>query len=545
MNVRQWRTDGAAGSYGPFGEAAEAEHPIVHDESASDGQVDAEPRRNPNHVVATLQHRRRQVGALGAEHVSRLRGMTKARHVDRVRQQFDADEATAARQMELRQVGIFVQGQVGHRSGRIGVLDLASVDHAADGEHEAGTERMTSAQQAAEIHGLADALDADAEVPAHDAIHAGRVARQLRSRQGVRANLAGAADAQRAHDTTMTSAPATPANPMTVEVTRGAMVESRHRVAAAVVDADGTVVRAWGDVDRPVYGRSALKPLQALPLLESGAADHYGLGPAEIALACASHNGEPRHVEVVTGWLARIGCGVDDLECGSHLPMHEASLETLILSGRKPDARYNNCSGKHAGFLTTSRHLREPTKGYIRFEHPVQQRILGVFEQLTGLRLGDAPRGIDGCGIPVIGIPLGHMGLAMARLADPDDHLPPARAAAAKRIVTAMAAEPFLVAGSGRFCTKVLEAAGAKVTLKTGAEGVYTAALPTLGLGVALKVDDGAGRAAEVAMGRILRDLKVLTADEERVLADLLAPPVHNRVGRETGRIRVADDPSV
>jgi L-asparaginase II len=338
----------------------------------------------------------------------------------------------------------------------------------------------------------------------------------------------------------MTSASASPANPIVVEVTRGSMVESRHRASVAVVDADGAVVRAWGDVERPVYGRSALKPLQALPLIESGADDRYGLGDAEIALACASHSGEPRHVELVTRWLARIGCGVDDLECGSHMPLHEASVEALILSGRKPDARYNNCSGKHAGFLTTSRHLGEATKGYIRYEHPVQQRILGVFEQLTGLRLADAPRGIDGCGIPVIGIPLRHMAMAMARLADPDDHVPPVRAAAAKRILAAMTSEPFLIAGSDRFCTKVMEVAGAKIALKTGAEGVYTAALPTLGLGVALKIDDGAGRAAEVAMGRVLRDLKLLTADEERALAAALAPMIQNRAGRETGSVHIA-----
>jgi L-asparaginase II len=338
------------------------------------------------------------------------------------------------------------------------------------------------------------------------------------------------------------AADAASANPVVAEVTRGGMVESRHRAAIAVVDPDGGVVRAWGDVARPVYGRSALKPLQALPLIETGAADKYGLGAAEIALACASHSGEPRHVELVTQWLQRIGCSVDDLECGSHMPFHEATLEALIRSGRQPDARYNNCSGKHAGFLTTARHLGEETQGYIRHEHPVQQRILGTLEQMTGLRLGDAPRGIDGCGIPVIGIPLGNIALAMARLAAPADRLPPARAAAAKRILAAMAAEPFLVAGSGRFCTKVMEIAGAKVALKTGAEGVYAAALPTLGLGVALKVDDGAGRAAEVAMGHVLRHLRLLDAEEAAALADIFAPPVLNRAGRETGRVRPAED---
>ncbi|MGH7186653.1 MAG: asparaginase, partial [Pseudomonadota bacterium] len=242
------------------------------------------------------------------------------------------------------------------------------------------------------------------------------------------------------------------ANPLVVEVIRGAMVESRHRATVAVVDPEGKMVRRWGDVDRLIYGRSAIKPLQALPLIESGAADRYGVGVAEIALACASHNGEPGHVEAVEAWLGRIGCTVDDLECGAQTPLHEPTVEALLKSGRKPTAIYNNCSGKHTGFLCTARHLGEPTRGYIRHEHPVQQRILGVLEQLTGLRLGDTPRGIDGCGIPVFGIPLGNMAMAMARLADPQD-LPPARAAAARRILAAMAAEPFMVAGSDRFCT--------------------------------------------------------------------------------------------
>jgi L-asparaginase II len=340
--------------------------------------------------------------------------------------------------------------------------------------------------------------------------------------------------------TALTATAAATAGPMVIEVTRGDMVESRHRADIAIVDAEGKVVRAWGDIEPPVYGRSAIKPLQALPLIESGAADRFGVSVAEIALACASHNGEPRHVELVTAWLARIGCSGADLECGSQAPSQEASVEALIRAGRKADATYNNCSGKHTGFLSTARHLGEPTSGYIRYEHPVQQRILGALEQMTGLRLGDAPRGIDGCGIPVIGIPLGNMALAMARLADPADHVPPVRAAAAKRILAAMAAEPFLVAGTGRFCTRVMEIVGSKVVLKGGAEGVYTAALPTLGLGIALKVEDGAGRGAEVAMGRVLHELKLLNADEQKALADALAPPIRNRVGRETGRIRPA-----
>ena len=334
--------------------------------------------------------------------------------------------------------------------------------------------------------------------------------------------------------------PGDAANPLVVEVTRGTMVESRHRAAVAVVDPDGKVVRRWGDIDRPIYGRSAIKPLQALPLIESGAADRFGVGAAEIALACASHNGEPGHVGPVKAWLDRIGCTTDDLECGGQMPTHEATIAELIKSDRKPGAIYNNCSGKHTGFLCTARHLGEPTRGYIRHEHPVQQRILGVLEQMMGLRLGDAPQGIDGCGIPVIGIPLGNIAMAMARLADPQD-LPPARAVAAKRIVDAMTAEPFMIGGTDRFCTRVMMTIGKKIAVKGGAEGVYAAALPTLGLGVALKVDDGAGRAAEVAVGAVLRHLGLLDADELQALTKTLSPPVINRAGLNVGVVRPAE----
>jgi L-asparaginase II len=243
----------------------------------------------------------------------------------------------------------------------------------------------------------------------------------------------------------------------------------------------------------------------------------------------------------VQAWLSRIGCSIGDLECGGHMPYHEASVEAMIRAGIKPSAAYNNCSGKHSGFLCTARHLGEPTAGYINLEHPVQQRILGTLEQMCGLDLGKAARGIDGCGIPVIAVPLGNMAMAMARLVD-TAKLPAARAAASKRIIEAMAAEPFLVAGTDRFCTNVMNVIGSKVAMKTGAEGVYTAALRELGLGIVLKVDDGTGRGAEVAMGQILRHLGVITDDEAAHMADILTPPVRNRVGRETGRIKPAAD---
>ena len=328
-------------------------------------------------------------------------------------------------------------------------------------------------------------------------------------------------------------------NPLLVEVTRGGMVESRHRAAFAVSDSAGKIVLSAGDFERPVYGRSAIKALQALPLIETGAADAFQLGDAEIALASASHNGEPRHVDGVTQWLTRIGLSVDDLECGPHLPYHEPSAMELLRSGDEPNRAHNNCSGKHSGFLSVARHLGHPTKGYIQYEHPVQQRILGVLETMTGLDLGAVPRGIDGCGIPVIAMPLGNMALAMARLADPSDQ-PEERQAACARVLKAIAAEPFMVAGSERFCTDVMEITGPKVMIKTGAEGVYCGSLPELGLGIALKVDDGAGRAAETLMGQILLTLGVLTNEEIAKLTPVLTPTLKNRAGTEVGQIRPA-----
>ncbi len=330
-------------------------------------------------------------------------------------------------------------------------------------------------------------------------------------------------------------------SPVMVEVTRGTMVESRHRVSLAVVDPDGHVVLSSGAFEKLVYGRSAIKPLQAIPLVESGAAEAYGLSPAEIAIACASHDGEARHVACVEAWLPRIGCSIEDLECGAHLPYHAASMIALLRSGADPTAAYNNCSGKHTGMLTLAKHMGVETNGYINYEHPVQQRILGVLETMCGLDLGDAPRGIDGCGIPVIGIPLGNIALGMARMADPSSQ-PEARQAACKTILSAMADEPFMVAGSTRFCTRAMEATAGRALIKTGAEGVYCGAIPELGLGFALKVDDGATRGAEVATGQILQKLGIIGEAQATSLSELLEPPLFNRAGTRVGQVRAAKD---
>jgi L-asparaginase II len=322
-----------------------------------------------------------------------------------------------------------------------------------------------------------------------------------------------------------------------IEVTRGEMVESRHRVAVAVVDAAGKLIESWGDIERPIYGRSSVKMFQALPLLETGAADNFSLSEAEIALACASHNGEPQHTDRVRNWLARIGCEIADLECGAHLPYHEPTMLQLIANGGDVTAVYNNCSGKHSGFLTTARHEGEPTKGYVRYEHPVQQRVTKAMSEMTGVDLTRTPRGVDGCGIPVLGMPLRAMAHGLAKMADPRK-LSADRANACKRIVTAIMAWPALLGGTGRFGSTTMATFKNRFVLKGGAEGVYAGILPGLGLGVAIKADDGAGRAAEVAMAQTLRRLKVISAAEAKPFMDLLVPPILNRANLEVGRIR-------
>ena len=336
------------------------------------------------------------------------------------------------------------------------------------------------------------------------------------------------------------SSTASHANPVLVEVTRGDMVESRHRGAFAVVDVRGRVVESCGNVEAPVFPRSAIKPIQALPLIETGAAAAFGLSDAEIALACASHNGEPRHVEAVTRCLARIGLSVADLECGASLPGTEEALRALFAAGGKATAAHDNCSGKHTGFLAVARHLRQPTHGYIHYDHPVQQRVLGVLEQMTGLDLTGAPRGTDGCGIPVIGLPLGNLALAMARLGHPHDQ-PKARRDACARIRTAMIAEPFMVAGTGRFCTRAIEALAGRALVKTGAEGVYCAVLPDARLGIAIKIDDGARRAAEFVTARLLKRLGVVDDEAAHQLRDALDPVIASRAGSPVGAIRAAE----
>ncbi len=324
--------------------------------------------------------------------------------------------------------------------------------------------------------------------------------------------------------------------PVAVEVCRGGRVESRHRVALVVVDAAGAEHLAVGDPTAPVFPRSAVKPIQAIPLVESGVADAFRLDAAELALACASHGGEPGHVAAVTAWLARLGLGPEQLACGAHLPSHQPTAAAMQARGEQPGRAHNNCSGKHAGMLTTAVHLGEPVAGYQRPDHPVQQRIRAVLEAMAGERL-PAPPGVDGCGIPAWTVSLHGLARMAARFADPAA-LVPERRAAVHRLGAAMRAEPWFVAGTGRLGTTLMQAAPA-VLAKSGAEGVFWAALPEQGLGLALKVEDGAGRAAEPALLAALTALGALDAAARTALAAFANPTLRNHAGDAVGEIRV------
>jgi len=292
-------------------------------------------------------------------------------------------------------------------------------------------------------------------------------------------------------------------DPVLVEVTRGGRVESVHRGAVAVLDADGAVAFSAGDIEAAVFPRSAVKALQALPLVESGAADRLGLTDAEIALACASHNGEPAHVAAAEAMLRKAGQDAGCLECGAHWPSLQAATLALAASGAKATALHNNCSGKHSGFICLACDAGDDPAGYVQPEHPAMRRITAALAETTGTVLDARNRGIDGCSIPTYAIPLQALALAFAHFGTGHGWHPD-RAAASVRIRAAVAEHPFMIAGTGRFDTEVMQAFGARVFAKTGAEGVYCVALPDLGLGIAVKCDDGAGRAAELVTATLL-----------------------------------------
>lgn len=295
-------------------------------------------------------------------------------------------------------------------------------------------------------------------------------------------------------------------NPNLIELTRGGLVESVHAGAMAVVRATGEVVASVGDMAVPVFPRSAIKPLQVLPLLETGAADRFGFGAPEIAVASGSHAGTAAHVALVGSMLARAGLTEGALACGVHEPMDAAAARDLVRAGQVPSALHHNCSGKHAAMLATAVHLGEPTDSYWRPEHPVQVRIRRVLEDLTGTRLDAHACGIDGCSVPNWAIPLEGLARAFARLAT-GDGLDPERARRCAVVAEACWAHPELVAGPGRLDTLVMQRLPRRVLVKGGAEGVSAGAFPERGLGFALKIADGAKRAADTVTAAIVARL--------------------------------------
>ncbi len=328
-------------------------------------------------------------------------------------------------------------------------------------------------------------------------------------------------------------------NPVLVEVLRGGLVESRHRGAVAVNDAAGARVFAIGEVEAPVFPRSAIKALQALPLVESGAADRYGFGDEELALACSSHSGEPAHVAGVERMLAKIGLDVSALACGAHWPTNQAAAYALAKTGT-PSALHNNCSGKHTGFLCLACAIGVDHSDYWRPEHPVQQSVRGVLEDLTGAVLGPDRCAMDGCSVPTWAIPLQNLAHAFAKFGT-GFGLSRERAAAAARLRAACAQKPWFVAGTGRFCTEIMQLFGARVFVKTGAEGVFCGALPEQGLGIAVKCDDGAGRAAEVVMAAMIARFLPLGDTERAALSRFLRPSLRNWNGFEVGALRATE----
>jgi len=355
-------------------------------------------------------------------------------------------------------------------------------------------------------------------------------------------------------------------NPILTEALRGGITESAHRGAVAIIDADGAVHTALGDIERPVFARSAIKVLQALPLVASGAAERWQLSDEELALACASHGGEPQHADTAASMLKKAGVDVSALECGAHWPYHDGALKALAAAGQTPSALHNNCSGKHAGFICLGCWMAEGSghdprpflKGYVAPAHPVMREVSAALQATTGHPLAEAPMGTDGCSIPTYAIPLRRLAHAFARVAT-GQGLSPEHARAALRLRQAVARAPQMVAGTGRFDSRVMQRLGERVFCKVGAEGMYCAALPEQGLGVAIKIDDGnTARACEVVMAAVIARLVRLDdsagnandndsgsgsnheSDERTFIASLADVRLRNWNGIEVGRLRAA-----
>ncbi len=324
-------------------------------------------------------------------------------------------------------------------------------------------------------------------------------------------------------------------NPVLVEVFRSDKVESFHRGAVVAVDVSGQVIFELGDINALVFPRSSLKPIQAIPLIESGAAEHFSLTPQEIALSCASHNAEDNHQHVLTQWMKKIGLTADQLECGPSLPLHIDTAHQMLRDGGEAERRLHNCSGKHTGMLTLASFLDVSTDGYCDYQHETQRRWMQVLSDLTGSDVTRYPWDKDGCGLPAMAMPLIEFGKALSCFCATDKQ-PQKRAAAMKRILAAMQAHPDMVAGTGRCCTATMKACEGLV-VKTGAEGVFAAIAPDRGIAIALKIDDGATRAADAALGAVLLQLDIINQSQYESMSNWYRPEIINSQGVSVGSL--------
>ncbi|WP_151718836.1 asparaginase [Gemmobacter serpentinus] len=318
-----------------------------------------------------------------------------------------------------------------------------------------------------------------------------------------------------------------------VELWRGGLLESTHLGHAVICDRAGEIRAAWGDPARVIFPRSSCKMLQALPLVESGAADAAGLTPAQLALSCASHQGAALHVGAVRDWLSGLGLGESDLRCGSHEPYDRAERDRLIKTDDSPCQYHNNCSGKHAGMLTYTRHVKAGPD-YVDPAHPLQRAILEAFEDLTG---ETSPGfGIDGCSAPNFACSITGLARAMAFFANAPE-TGSTRQRAAYRLTRAMAQHPEMVAGEGRACTILMREMGGRVAIKTGAEAVFIAIIPEQGIGIAVKIEDGNSRASEAVIAALLQQCGVLPAPAAQRYSAAIQ---RNCRGLETGMLQLA-----
>jgi L-asparaginase II len=324
-----------------------------------------------------------------------------------------------------------------------------------------------------------------------------------------------------------------------IEVIRGPLVESRHCGHIAVVDTNQNLVAYAGDPAHYSFARSTAKLLQAIPLIEAGGAERYGLDDQQIALICASHNGEDEHADVANRTLHQLGLDETSLRCGVHEPFDASTANRLRKAGIAPTPLRNNCSGKHTGMLAFTQMLDASTETYVSVEHPVQQHMLKVVAEMSGVSQEEITLGTDGCGVPVFALPLDALAYAYARLGRPDD-LPKTRADACRRIIHAIAHEPFYVAGSGRFDTRLIQATKGRIIGKFGAEGLFTLTVPQQGWGLAMKIEDGAQRALYPAVMEALIQLDALLDHEIKELSDFHRPSIMNCHQTIVGEIRPA-----